>query len=539
MPKYIFITGGVISSIGKGVASASIGALLKARGFKIRMRKMDPYFNVDPGTLSPFQHGEVFVTDDGAETDLDLGHYERFTDTTCRRTDSISSGRVYWNVLTKEREGGYNGRNIQLIPEITDEAKRFMSNDISDEDFVLVEMGGTIGDDEGFVFIESARQLINQIGRANAMLIHLAYVPFFKASEEVKTKPTQQSVRMLLERGLAPNVIICRCEKPVPASSKAKISMFCNVEKEDIISAPDVKNIYEIPLGFHAEGLDDRILSHFGMSAPAPDLAPWEKIISASSTLKNERTIAIVAKYDGFPDAYKSLVEAVSHAGIENKVKTNIRWVSSEGLESKDEAGIVEAFDGVDGIIVPGGFGARGVEGKIAAAKFARENDIPYLGICLGMQVAVIEMARNLLGIKNANSTEFTKDCTPVVAFVNEWSKEGGGKEKRTEGGALGGTQRLGAFRTILKPGSLAEKVYGAKEISERHRHRYEMDISLEKALADKGVVISGKSPDGKLPEVIEIPGHAFFIAGQFHPEFKSRPFRAHPLFKAFVKALA
>ena len=538
MPKHIFITGGVISSIGKGVASASIGALLKARGFKVRIRKMDPYFNVDPGTLSPFQHGEVFVTDDGAETDLDLGHYERFVDSVCSRNDSITSGRVYWNVLTREREGGYNGRNVQLIPEVTDEAKCFLANDSGDADFILTEVGGTIGDAEGFVFVESIRQFLNQMGRQNAMLVHLTYVPYFKASEEIKTKPTQQSVHMLQARGLTPNMVICRAEQKLPNSSKAKIAMFCNVAQEDVISAPDMESIYEVPLSLHAEGTDDRILAYFGMKAKAPDLSAWEKTLTSTVGTKRELTVAIVAKYAGFPDAYKSLVEAVSHAGMANNVKVNILWVDAEKLEGRDEAGIVEELEGIDGMIVPGGFGVRGVEGKIAAAKFARENDIPYLGICLGMQVAVIEMARNLLGITDANSTEFTKKCTPIIAFISEWKKEGGGVEKREEGGNIGGTLRLGAFKTVIKPGSLAEKIYGEKEISERHRHRYEMDISFEEALAKKGVVISGKSPDGTLPEIIEIPAHSFFIGTQFHPEFKSRPFRAHPLFKALVKAM-
>jgi CTP synthase len=532
MTKYIFITGGVISSLGKGVASASIGALLKARGYSVRMRKMDPYFNVDPGTLSPFQHGEVFVTDDGAETDLDLGHYERFTDTKCHRTDSISSGRVYWNVLTRERAGGYDGRNIQLIPEVVDEVKRFLSSDIHGEDFVIYEAGGTIGDDEGFVFIEGIRQFINSLGRENAMLIHLTFVPFFKASGEVKTKPTQQSVRLLLEKGLSPNLILCRSESYIPAAEKKKISMFCNVSPEDVISAPDVRNVYEIPLVYHKEGLDGRVLKHFGLTSAEPDLSAWESV--AGTRPDKKIAVGIVAKYCGFPDAYKSLVEAVHHAGMANAVDAQIKWINAENIESNG----TDNLAGLDAMIVPGGFGPRGIEGKIAAAGYARTHGIPYLGICLGMQVAVIEMARNMLGIANANSTEFDKKCTPIIHYMGEFEKDGR-IEKRREGDDIGGTLRLGAFPTAIAEGSLAHRIYGASEISERHRHRYEMDISYEKALADKGVVISGRSPDGKLPEIIEIPAHKFFIAGQFHPEFKSRPFRAHPLFDALIKAAA
>lgn len=537
MTRYIFITGGVISSLGKGIASASIGALLKARGFSVRHRKMDPYLNVDPGTLSPFQHGEVFVTDDGWETDLDLGHYERFTDTKTHKSDSMTMGRIYQQVLDKERAGAYNGRNVQLIPEVSNEVKEFMASDLTGEDFVIYEVGGTAGEMEGMVYLEAIRQFFNEAGREAAMLVHLTFVPFFRASQEIKTKPTQQSVRHLLEVGLLPNVILCRGEALVPQAEKNKIAMFCNVQPADVISAPDVANIYEIPLVYHKEGLDDRILAHFCLSAPAPDLGPWEKIQAAVREPKTERSVAIVAKYSGFPDAYKSLVEAVAHAGIANNVRAKIKWVNAEDLEGKPDAEVAGFFKGVHAIIVPGGFGVRGAEGKIAAAKYARVNNVPYLGICLGMQVAAIEMARNLLGIANANSTEFTKDCTPIIGFMSDWVREDGGSEKRTEGGDIGGTLRLGAFTTKLAPGSVAARVYGAAEISERHRHRYEMDISFEKALGEKGVVISGKSPDGRLPEVIEIPAHKFFIAGQFHPEFKSRPFAAHPLFAALVKA--
>ncbi|MDR2685561.1 MAG: CTP synthase [Rickettsiales bacterium] len=536
--KYIFITGGVMSSLGKGIVAATVAALLKARGFNVRNRKLDPYFNVDPGTLSPFQHGEVFVTDDGAETDLDLGHYERFADTTAKRKDSVSSGRIYWNVLTRERQGGYGGRNIQLIPEVTDEVKKFLGGDLSAEDFVIYEVGGTIGEDEGFVFVEGVRQFINNVGRENAILIHLSYAPFYRPSEEVKTKPTQQSVRMLMEKGLIPHIIIVRSENRIAAQEKKKISMFCNVSIDDVVSAPDVKNIYEIPLIYHDEKLDDRILAHFNMDAKEPDLTAWRDINAAIDSAKREVIVGVVAKYCGFSDAYKSVCEAIAHAGIANKVKTKIKWINAEELEGKTDAEIATALTGIDAMIVPGGFGVRGVEGKIAAAGYARKNNVPYLGICLGMQVAVIEIARNLLGIANANSTEFAEDCTPIVAFINEWKREDGGTEKRTKEDDIGGTLRLGAFRTILAKDSVASKIYGgATEISERHRHRYEIDISYEKALSDHGVIISGKSPDGALPEILEIPKHKFFVAGQFHPEFKSRPFRSAPLFDALIKS--
>ena len=537
MAKFIFVTGGVISSLGKGVASASIGALLKARGFKVRMRKMDPYLNVDPGTMSPFQHGEVFVTDDGAETDLDLGHYERFTDTACSRTDSVSSGRIYWNVLTKERAGEYLGATVQSIPHITNEVRNFISTGLNGEDFVIYEIGGTIGDMEGELMIEGVRQFINHVGHENAILVHLTYVPYIKTASEVKTKPTQQSVRHLLEAGLIPNIIMCRSDNVVPEAEKRKIAMFCNVRPDDVISAPDVRSVYEIPLVYHGEGLDDRILAHFGVKARKPDLSGWEGISKVIGHWRNRVVIGVVAKYCGFPDAYKSLVEALYHAGLANDAEVRIQWLNAEDLEKMDESELGSALAPIDGMIVPGGFGARGIEGKIKAARWAREHGVPYLGICLGMQIAVIEMARSLLGLKDANSTEFTRDCTPIISLITEWEHDGK-KEVRSENSDKGGTLRLGAYPTRLAPGSLASKIYGgAKEISERHRHRYEMDIAYEEALEKKGVVISGRSPDGRLPEIIEIPSHKFFIAGQFHPEFKSRPLRPAPLFDALVKA--
>ncbi len=538
MTKYIFITGGVISSLGKGIASASIGALLQSRGFTVRQRKMDPYLNVDPGTMSPFQHGEVFVTDDGAETDLDLGHYERFTGSSCHKSDSISGGRIYWNVLTKERQGEYLGATVQSIPHITDEVKRFIKSDLHGEDFVIYEIGGTVGDMEGFLFLEGIRQFMNEVGRDNVLLIHLTLVPYIKTASEVKTKPTQQSVRKLLEMGLSPNIILCRSDVLIPENEKKKIAMFCNVKPEDVISAPDTDNIYKIPAVYHKEHLDDRILNYFNLLSVSnePDFEKWIKISNVLGNWKHNITIGIVAKYCGFPDAYKSLNEALAHAGISNETKVNIKWINSEHLEEMNPTEIENIFSDVDGIIVPGGFGHRGVEGKIKAAEYARIHNIPYLGICLGMQVAVIEMARHLLGIKDANSTEFMSECTPVISLVTEWEKDGK-KEIRDENTDKGGTLRLGAYISKLLPDSLASKVYGgATEISERHRHRYEMDIKYEDELKSKGVVISGKSPDGKLPEIIEIPAHKFFIAVQFHPEFKSRPFAVAPLFDALVK---
>lgn len=538
MTKYIFITGGVVSSLGKGIASAAIASLLQSRGFSIRQRKMDPYLNVDPGTMSPYQHGEVFVTDDGAETDLDLGHYERFTGSSCHQSDSISGGRIYWNVLTKERQGEYLGATVQAIPHITNEAKNFIKSDLHGEDFVVYEIGGTVGDMEGVLFLESIRQFMNEVGRENVLLIHLTLVPYIKTASEVKTKPTQQSVRNLLEMGLSPNIILCRSDNEIPDAEKRKIAMFCNVKPEDVISAPDTDNIYKIPIIYHNQGLDDRILNYFGMleTSPAPNLSKWEKIANVIGNWKHNITIGIVAKYCGFPDAYKSLNEAIQHAGIANETKIKIKWINAEELEAMGEGELATVFADVDGIIVPGGFGHRGVEGKIKAAEYARTHNLPYLGICLGMQVAVIEMARHLLGIQNANSTEFSKDCTPIISLITEWEKDGK-KEVRDENTGKGGTLRLGAYTAKLAPNSLASKIYGNKtEISERHRHRYEMDIKFEEALKEKGVIISGKSPDGTLPEIIEIPSHRFFIAGQFHPEFKSRPFAAAPLFDALVK---
>ncbi len=538
MTKYIFITGGVVSSLGKGIASAAIASLLQSRGFSIRQRKMDPYLNVDPGTMSPFQHGEVFVTDDGAETDLDLGHYERFTGVSSHKSDSISGGRIYWNVLNKERKGEYLGATVQAIPHITNEVINFIKSDLHDEDFVIYEIGGTVGDMEGVLFLEGIRQFMNEVGRENVLLIHLTLVPYIKTAGEVKTKPTQQSVRTLLEKGLYPNIILCRSDNLIPENEKRKIAMFCNVKTEDVISAPDVDNIYKIPIVYHNEGLDTRILKYFDIdeNKNKADISKWKDIVSTIQNLEHKVTIGIVAKYCGFADAYKSLNEAIYHAGIANKANINIKWINAEELETLNQNKIKETFSDIDGIIVAGGFGYRGVEGKIIAANYARINNIPYLGICLGMQVAVIEMARNILGIKDANSTEFTDKCTPVVSLITEWDNNGI-VEKRDVDTDKGGTLRLGSYISKLERASIIRKIYNNSEtITERHRHRYEINIKYEDELKKHGIIISGHSMDGKLPETIEIPSHKFFVACQFHPEFKSRPFSPAPLFDALIK---
>lgn len=539
MTKYIFITGGVVSSLGKGMASAAIGALLQARGYKVRMRKMDPYLNIDPGTMSPYQHGEVFVTEDGAETDLDLGHYERFVGTPCKKTDSISGGRIYYNVLMKERHGDYLGATVQAIPHVTDEIKDFIASDLTDEDFVLYEIGGTVGDIEGTLFLEAIRQFANKIGRENALFIHLTLLPYIPTAGELKTKPTQHSVKQLLETGIQANILLCRSQMPIPESEKRKIALFCNISPQDVIMALDSDSIYKIPLQYHAEGLDTRILHHFKMfdSAPEPDMEKWEKITSVINRWEHQVTIAIVGKYCGLPDAYKSLNEALFHGGIAHKTKVNVKWIESDTLETMTPDQIGATFSGVQGILVPGGFGSRGIEGKMIAERYAREHKLPFLGICLGMQTAVIEAARSLLNIKDANSTEFTKNCTPVVSLMTEWEKDGE-MQTRTETTNVGGTMRLGAYPCVLKEGSLASKLYGgATLIHERHRHRYEVNIKYAAALEEKGMSISGKSPDGLLPEIVELTDHPFFIAVQFHPEFKSKAFDPHPLFKGLVQA--
>lgn len=538
MTKYIFITGGVVSSLGKGMASAAIGALLQARGFKVRMRKMDPYLNIDPGTMSPFQHGEVFVTDDGAETDLDLGHYERFIGNPCHKTDSISGGRIYYNVLMKERHGEYLGATVQAIPHVTDEIKHFIESDLTDEDFVMYEIGGTVGDIEGTLFLEAIRQYANQVGKENCLFLHLTLLPYIPTAGELKTKPTQHSVKQLLETGIQPNILLCRSAVALSESERAKIALFCNIAPQDVIAALDADSIYKIPLQYHEAGLDDRILHYFKMdNATRPDLSRWENIVNVIGNWEHTVSIAVVGKYCGLLEAYKSLNEAIFHAGIAHKTKVNVKWIESDTLEDKTPEQIAETFADVQGILVPGGFGTRGVEGKMLAEQFAREHKLPFFGICLGMQTAVIEAARHLLGIANANSTEFTKDCIPVVALMTEWEQDGK-KQIRSEETDVGGTMRLGAYPCRLKAGSLAAKLYdNAEEIHERHRHRYEVNMDIAKRLEDKGLRISGVSPDGLLPEIVELQDHPFYLAVQFHPEFKSRAFAPHPLFKGFIKA--
>ncbi|MBO4520757.1 MAG: CTP synthase [Alphaproteobacteria bacterium] len=539
MTRYIFITGGVVSSLGKGMASAAIGALLQARGYKVRMRKMDPYLNIDPGTMSPYQHGEVFVTEDGAETDLDLGHYERFINVPCHKTDSVSGGKIYYNVLMKERRGEYLGATVQAIPHVTDEIRHFIESDLTDEDFVLYEIGGTVGDIEGTLFLEAIRQFAITAGRENCLFLHLTLLPYIPTAGELKTKPTQHSVKQLLEAGIQPNLLLCRSQMMLSESERKKIGLFCNIAPEDVIIALDADSIYKIPLQYHEEGLDRQILKYFKMldTAPEPDLEKWKKIVATISAWEHETTIAVVGKYCGLPDAYKSLNEALFHAGIAHKAKVNIKRIESDTLETMTPEQIDAAFAGIQGILVPGGFGNRGVEGKMIAERYAREKKIPFFGICLGMQTAVIEAARSLLGIKDANSTEFTKNCTPVVALMTEWEQDGK-KQIRSEDTDVGGTMRLGAYPCRLKAGSLAAKLYdGAETIFERHRHRYEVNMPIARKLEEKGLIISGESPNGLLPEIVELKDHPFFIAVQFHPEFKSRAFEAHPIFKGFIAA--
>lgn len=539
MTKYVFILGGVVSSLGKGIASAAIGSLLQARGYKVRMRKMDPYLNIDPGTMSPYQHGEVFVTDDGAETDLDLGHYERFVGISCHKTDSVSGGKIYDTVLKKERRGDYLGATVQMIPHVTNELKAFMESDITDEDFVLYEVGGTVGDIEGTLFLEAARQFANEKCRQNVCFVYLTLLPYIETAGELKTKPTQQAVKKLMESGIQADVLLCRSKVALGDDERRKLGLFCNVGADDVVAALDVKNIYEIPLSYHAQGLDVQVLKHFGMyeTAPEPDLTKWHNIINTMENFEHKVKIGVIGKYCGLPDTYKSLKEALVHAGIAMKTKVDIEWIESETLEDLTEQAFEEKMNGLAGILVPGGFGARGCEGKIRAIQYAREKKVPFFGICLGMQMAVIEACRHLLGIADANSSELSKDCTPVITKMKVWEKDGV-KSIRPDDGDLGGTMRLGAYPCVLKSGSLAQRIYnGATQIEERHRHRYEMDIAWADKLAEKGFVVSGKSPDGLLPEIVEIPDHPFFIAGQFHPEFKSKPFAAQPIFKAFVEA--
>ena len=534
MARFIFVTGGVVSSLGKGLLSASLGALLQARGYKVRIRKFDPYLNVDPGTMSPYQHGEVYVTDDGAETDLDLGHYERFTGVSSRQSDNVTTGRIYRDIITRERRGDYLGATVQVIPHVTNAIKEFALAETDGLDFVICEIGGTVGDIESLPFIESIRQLRNDLGRDNTVSVHTTLVPWIKAAGELKTKPTQHSVRELSSLGVQPDVLLCRTEKELPESEREKIALFCNVPKSAVIPALDARSIYDVPLQYHAGGLDDEVLRAFRIfDSPQPDLARWHDIMDRLDHYESEVTIGVVGKYVGLPDAYKSLNEALVHGGIANRAKVNIRWLDAELFENEDN--LAAELEPLHAILVPGGFGERGSEGKIAAVKFARERNVPFFGICLGMQMACIEGAR-AAGIKEASSTEFGSTPEPVIGLITEWmSREG--LQERAADGDLGGTMRLGAYGAVLGHNSRAAGIYGTTQISERHRHRYEVNTHYVPVLEKGGLVFSGMSPDGRLPEVIERPDHPWFIGVQFHPELKSRPFEPHPLFAGFVGA--
>jgi CTP synthase len=534
MARYIFITGGVVSSLGKGLASAAIGALLQARGYSVRLRKLDPYLNVDPGTMSPSQHGEVFVTDDGAETDLDLGHYERFTGRPATRLDNVTTGRIYQDIIAAERRGDYLGATIQVIPHVTNAIKEFVLATHDSADFVLIEIGGTVGDIEGLPFFEAIRQLGNDLPRHHCIYIHLTLLPYIASAGELKTKPTQHSVKELRSIGIQPDILLCRCERPIPPEERRKLALFCNVRESAVIEARDAANIYEVPRLYHIAGLDAQVLAAFNIEpAPKPDMSRWNAVSQRMASPEGEVTIAVVGKYTGVKDAYKSLVEALAHGGAANRVRVNLDWIESEIFESADPAAHLEH---VDGILVPGGFGQRGAEGKILAARFAREREVPYFGICFGMQMAVIEAARSLAGIEDANSSEFGPCAEPVVGLMTEWT-HGNELEQRVAGGDLGGTMRLGAYPAHLRPGSNIARIYGRTEISERHRHRYEVNVAYRERLEAKGVVFAGCSPDGRLPETVEIPDHPWFIGVQFHPELKSRPFDPHPLFASFIEA--
>jgi CTP synthase len=536
MARFIFVTGGVVSSLGKGLLSASLGALLQARGYKVRIRKFDPYLNVDPGTMSPYQHGEVYVTDDGAETDLDLGHYERYTGVSSRQSDNITTGRIYRDIIAKERRGDYLGATVQVIPHVTNAIKEFAVSETGDCDFVICEIGGTVGDIESLPFIEAIRQLRNDLGRDQTVSVHTTLVPWIAAAGELKTKPTQQSVRELSSLGVQPEVLLCRSDRPLPEAEREKIALFCNVRKSAVIPALDARNIYDVPLQYHEAGLDDEVLYAFGIDdAPKPDLTRWIEIMDRIDHYDSEVTIGVVGKYVGLPDAYKSLREALVHGGIANRTKVNIEWIDAELFEHP-EADIVAELEPLNAILVPGGFGERGSEGKIASVKFAREREIPFFGICLGMQMACIEGARNTAGIAEASTTEFGTTSEPVVGLITEWMSEEGIQE-RAAGGDLGGTMRLGAYMAKLDGNSVVRGIYGLDEISERHRHRYEVNSHYKDALEKGGLVFSGMSPDGRLPEIVERPDHPWFIGVQFHPELKSRPFEPHPLFAGFIEA--
>jgi CTP synthase len=535
MPKYIFVTGGVVSSLGKGIAAAAIGALLEAKGLKVTLQKLDPYINVDPGTLSPFQHGEVFVTDDGAETDLDLGHYERFTSIRTLQANNYTTGKIYYNVITKERQGNYLGETVQVVPHITDEIKRAIRSANNDYDVVIVEIGGTIGDIESLPFLEAIRQFRYDVGRENVLYVHLTLIPYIKSAGELKTKPTQHSVKEYREIGIQPDILLCRTDRPLPPEIKKKIAIHCNLDGDAVISARDVETIYEVPIVFHNEGLDQLIGKKLRLDLHEPDLTRWQDIVRKLKEPKNDVTIAIVGKYTGLKDSYKSLIEALSHGGIANDARVNLQWIDSEEVEVQ---GPERFLSEADGILVPGGFGHRGIEGKLKAIRYAREKKIPYFGICLGMQCAVIEFSRNLCGL-SANSTEFDINTkNPVIYLMEQWYDfRKGGIEVRSEDSQKGGTMRLGAYPCMLEEGTNAFKAYGTKEISERHRHRYEFNNAYRDILTKQGMKISGLSPDGELVEIIEIEDHPWFLGCQFHPEFKSRPTNPHPLFKAFIEA--
>jgi CTP synthase len=534
MARYIFITGGVVSSLGKGLASAALGALLQARGYTVRLKKLDPYLNVDPGTMSPYQHGEVFVTDDGAETDLDLGHYERFTGVPARKSDNITTGRIYQEIIAKERRGDYLGGTVQVVPHVTNAIKEFVLAGNEGADFVLIEVGGTVGDIEGLPFFEAIRQLGNDLPRHHAVYVHLTLLPFIPSAGELKTKPTQHSVKELRSIGIQPDILLCRSDRQIPKSERKKIALFCNVRESAVIQALDVASIYDVPLAYHREGLDGEVLAAFCIEgAPAPRLERWETISQAIASPEGEVVIAIVGKYTGLKDAYKSLIEALGHGGIANRVKVRLEWIESEVFESEDPAPHLE---GVNGILVPGGFGERGSEGKIQAARFARERRVPYFGICFGMQMAVIEAARTLSGIKGASSTEFGPTSEAVVGLMTEWMR-GNELESRGVGGDLGGTMRLGAYEARLAAGSRIARIYGDTKISERHRHRFEVNMRYRERLEKAGLRFCGLSPDGLLPETIEFPDHPWYIGVQYHPELKSRPFEPHPLFASFIHA--
>ena len=534
MARYVFITGGVVSSLGKGIAAAALGALLQARGYRVRIRKLDPYLNVDPGTMSPYQHGEVFVTDDGAETDLDLGHYERFTGRSANKSDNITTGRIYQNIIEKERRGDYLGATVQVIPHVTDEIKNFVLSGNDEYDFVLIEIGGTVGDIEAMPFLEAIRQLGNELPRGGAIYVHLTLMPYIPAAGELKTKPTQHSVKELQSIGIAPDILLVRADRPIPSEERRKLSLFCNVRETAVIQALDVKHIYDVPMAYHREGLDSEVLAAFGIDpAPKPRLDRWKEVTDRIHNPEGEVTIAVVGKYTGLKDAYKSLIEALSHGGLANRVRVNLEWIESEIFEKEDPGPWLEK---VHGILVPGGFGERGSEGKIMAAKFARERKVPYFGICFGMQMACIEAARNLAGLEKASSTEFGPTSEPVVGLMTEWLK-GNELQQRAAGGDLGGTMRLGAYPATLARGSRVAEIYGTTEISERHRHRYEVNTAYKNRLEQHGMRFSGMSPDGILPEIVEYQDHPWFVGVQFHPELKSRPFEPHPLFASFIGA--